>query len=154
MAPAHDAGENSSRLELIHGSATGFAHMDIVLVHGLGGEKRNTWTKSVGKKSYFWPDWIAGDTALKSARVYLFGYKASKNWKPYRKSIAEPGDFARQLLGALRERDQNVRELLPRLLYPKELAHFFAEVRELTIPGTHYLRGTLVGRYNRQRGVY
>jgi hypothetical protein len=115
MAPAPDAGENSSRLELIH-RPPGFAHMDIVLVHGFGGEKRHTWTKSVGKESYFWPDWIAGDTALKAAPVYLFGYKASKNWKPYRKSIAEPRDFARQLLGALGKRDQNVRDLLARWL--------------------------------------
>lgn len=111
MANAHDAGETSTRLELIH-QPPGFAQMDIVLVHGFGGEKRHTWTKSLGKESYFWPDWIAEDTALKSARVYLFGYKALKNWKPYRKSIAEPSDFARQLLGALGKRDQSVRDLI------------------------------------------
>lgn len=109
LAPTQSARQSPSRLELIHQPPSAFAHMDIVLVHGLGGGKRHTWTRSISKQSYFWPDWIAEHTSLKNARVYLFGYKASKNWKPYRKSIAEPGDFARQLLSALGERDSNVR---------------------------------------------
>lgn len=46
--------------------------LDIVFVHGLGGDRRGTWTNANGG---FWPEWLAQD--FPQCRVFVAGYESS-----------------------------------------------------------------------------
>jgi hypothetical protein len=72
---------------------------DLVLVHGLGGGSRSTWTRS-GDPSLYWPQqWLPADTAFGDVRVHSFGYNA--NWD--KESTLNIHDFAKSLLGSIQD---------------------------------------------------
>ncbi|KAL2822275.1 hypothetical protein BDW59DRAFT_149641 [Aspergillus cavernicola] len=48
--------------------------IDLIFVHGLGGNSRKTWSKS-SLQSHFWPkEWLPEDPAFKNVRVHSYGY--------------------------------------------------------------------------------
>ena len=75
--------------------------MDIVFIHGLGGDSRKTWSRDQNPE-LFWPGlWLPLETELERARIFTFGYNAS--FRPGEaKSIAGITDFAKELLFELR----------------------------------------------------
>lgn len=61
--------------------------MDIVFVHGLGGDKHGTWQ---GPEDAFWPTWLAED--LPGAAVWSLGYDASSTaWMNSPMSLLDRG---------------------------------------------------------------
>lgn len=73
---------------------------DVVFIHGLGGGSRKTWSFS-SDPDHFWPRaWLPEDQDFKDVRVHSFGYKA--DWGERRQSILNIHDFARSLIGELK----------------------------------------------------
>lgn len=74
--------------------------VDIVLIHGLGGGSRKTWSYSSNPTQY-WPlAWLPADNEFADVRIHTFGYKA--DWDSRQQSILNIRDFAQSLLGELR----------------------------------------------------
>lgn len=73
--------------------------VDIILVHGLGGSARGTWTHAVTKQ--FWPEWLFRVEGMKNIRLFTFGYDSGwrKIWST-RNYLGIQG-FARQLIDCL-----------------------------------------------------
>jgi len=77
--------------------------VDIIFVHGLGGDALETWTYV--KTGAFWPQWLYDEQGFENVRsIFSFGYIANyaKLWEPA--NVLGIGGFARQLLGHLRRR--------------------------------------------------
>jgi len=82
--------------------------LDIVAVHGLGGDFFKTWTKSSnreGEKDIFWLSQLL-PIDLPGARVYSFGYESRP---AFSRSVATIREFAKQLLQSLLDRQKAVR---------------------------------------------
>ncbi|KAL8821675.1 MAG: hypothetical protein Q9223_000312 [Gallowayella weberi] len=75
--------------------------VDIVFIHGLGGDSRKTWSRDHNPE-LFWPGlWLPLETELERARIFTFGYNA--NFRPGEaRSMASITDFAKELLFDLR----------------------------------------------------
>ncbi|KAL8911480.1 MAG: hypothetical protein Q9171_003341 [Xanthocarpia ochracea] len=75
--------------------------LDIVFIHGLGGDSRKTWSKDHNPE-LFWPGlWLPLEAELERARIFTFGYNA--NFRPGEtKTMASITDFAKELLFELR----------------------------------------------------
>lgn len=80
---------------------SGTSYLDVVFIHGLGGDSRKTWSKDHNAE-LFWPGlWLPLETELERARFFTFGYNA--NFRPGEtKSLASITDFAKELLFELR----------------------------------------------------
>ncbi|KAI4263424.1 MAG: hypothetical protein L6R42_001427 [Xanthoria sp. 1 TBL-2021] len=75
--------------------------LDIVFIHGLGGDSRKTWSRD-HNPDLFWPGlWLPLETELERARIFTFGYHANF-WPGEAKSMASITDFAKELLFELR----------------------------------------------------
>ncbi|KAK0619028.1 hypothetical protein B0T14DRAFT_495874 [Immersiella caudata] len=73
---------------------------DLVLLHGLGGGSRKTWSFS-SDISHYWPlAWLPTDDDFADVRIHTYGYKA--DWGERRESVLNIHDFAQSLLGELR----------------------------------------------------
>ncbi|PCD29344.1 hypothetical protein AU210_011882 [Fusarium oxysporum f. sp. radicis-cucumerinum] len=49
--------------------------IDLIFVHGLGGNSRKTWSKTFADQSHFWPeDWLSQDPAFRNVRIHSYGY--------------------------------------------------------------------------------
>jgi hypothetical protein len=74
--------------------------VDVVAVHGLGGDFYNTWTFEQGGNQKQKPFWLSDflPTDLPGARVFTFGYPSKFGSS---KSVAEVRDYARMLLQSL-----------------------------------------------------
>ena len=86
--------------------------VNIILIHGLGGDSRKTWTKDVGDPDLFWPQrWLPLEPNMGRARVLSFGYNA--NFLPGTpRSIYNIGDFAKELLFEMKfAKDDNGQDL-------------------------------------------
>lgn len=70
-----------AKLELI--SAAGSPVVDVVFVHGLTGDAKQTWTNGATKG--FWPAWLHEE--LEKISVYSLGYPASVLGKPAKKEM-------------------------------------------------------------------
>jgi pimeloyl-ACP methyl ester carboxylesterase len=77
------------------------APLDIVFVHGLGGNSQKTWSKNHDPE-LFWPGlWLPHDSDIGKARIFSFGYNA--DFRPGAgRSIANVADFAKELLFEMR----------------------------------------------------
>ncbi|KAL7911232.1 hypothetical protein GGI35DRAFT_492604 [Trichoderma velutinum] len=76
------------------------ALVDIIFVHGLGGDSKKTWSGSRDAESY-WPQyWLPNDPSFKTARIHSFGYDA--NWRDRNLSILSIHDFGQDLLGEMK----------------------------------------------------
>ncbi|KAI1366621.1 WD40 repeat-like protein [Xylaria arbuscula] len=50
--------------------------VDLILVHGLGGGSRKTWSKTA-QLSHYWPqEWLSKDSAFEKVRIYTYGYNS------------------------------------------------------------------------------
>jgi hypothetical protein len=82
--------------------------LDIVAVHGLGGDFFKTWTKSSnieGEKDICWLSQLL-PIDLPKARIYSFGYESRP---AFSRSVATIREFAKQLLQSLLDRQKEVR---------------------------------------------
>ncbi|KAF2755764.1 hypothetical protein EJ05DRAFT_540420 [Pseudovirgaria hyperparasitica] len=75
--------------------------LDIILVHGLGGTSRSTWSKDRDPEN-FWPGkWLPQEPEICTARVLSFGYDA--DWRSTAgKTIFSITDFAKELLFSMK----------------------------------------------------
>lgn len=76
------------------------ALVDIIFVHGLGGDSKKTWSGSHDSKSYWPQDWLPDDPNFKTARIHSFGYDA--DWRKRTLSILSIHDFGQDLLGEMK----------------------------------------------------
>ncbi|KAA6406365.1 MAG: hypothetical protein FRX48_09849 [Lasallia pustulata] len=82
-------------LQVIYQPASA-APLDIVFVHGLGGDSRKSWSKN-HDHNLFWPQlWLPLEPDIDQARIFSFGYNA--NYAGAAKSISNIADFAKELL--------------------------------------------------------
>lgn len=73
--------------------------LDIVAVHGLGGDSHSTWRHSSGN---LWLRELANSSKLRSARIMTFGYNATTFIRPLSKSSSgRTFTFAETLLNDL-----------------------------------------------------
>ena len=62
--------------------------IDIIFVHGFGGEPRRTWTYT--ENQAFWPLWLPNEIGLSHANILTFGYTvSSRAWEDVIPSVAE-----------------------------------------------------------------
>ena len=97
-------------LPLEPSTAPHFSDLDIVAVHGLGGDLYKTWTHSSnieGENDVFWLSQLL-PMDLPGARVYSFGYESRP---AFSRSVATIREFAKQLLQLLLDREKAVRRL-------------------------------------------
>lgn len=74
--------------------------VDVVFIHGLGGNSTKTWSNSGDPKS-FWPKaWLPFDPDFVDTRIHVFGYMAS--WKVRQESPLNIHFIAQTLLGELK----------------------------------------------------
>lgn len=76
--------------------------IDIVLVHGLSGKSRGTWTHSNG----FWPtwlhEWLYEEDRLENVQISTFGYNADFQNPLANCNILGIADFAKELLDGMK----------------------------------------------------
>ena len=85
---------------------------NIILIHGLGGGSKKTWTKDLSDPDLFWPQrWLPLEPDLGRARILSFGYNASFIPRTPR-SMYNIGDFAKELLFDMKfAKDDNGQDL-------------------------------------------
>ncbi|KAI4209636.1 MAG: hypothetical protein LQ351_007436 [Letrouitia transgressa] len=86
--------------------------LDIVFIHGLGGDSQRTWSKDPRDPNLFWPQhWLPLEPEIARARILSFGYNAS--FLPGApRNIYKIGDFAKELLYEMKfSKDHNGEDL-------------------------------------------
>lgn len=83
-------------LSVVHSSPE--AQADVILVHGLGGSSRKTWSWQRDSAN-FWPSWLKDEVKLPELRIFSFGYAANILGPDNTMSIL---DFAKDLLNRMR----------------------------------------------------
>src|SRR5271156_3403378 len=131
--PPEDSGDAKDefpyRLEVLHEPKTPPKYpVQIVLVHGLNGSKRGTWTHS---KKCFWPAWLHEEKGLEDVRIATFGYNSSTNILKPNTNLSIP-IFANQLLRYLNQ-----------LSYKHGSVHLFLESKLMI--DIHYFRSAFLG---------
>lgn len=96
LSPSSDRNPKTLGLHVLHQPRQP-APLDIIFVHGLGGDSRKTWSKNHDPSS-FWPElWLPHELDIGNARIFTFGYNAS--FRPGTpRSISNISDFAKELL--------------------------------------------------------
>ncbi|WP_291995475.1 alpha/beta hydrolase [Candidatus Accumulibacter sp. ACC003] len=71
--------------------------MDVVFVHGLGGDSWTTWMADKDNIGSFWPNWLAED--VPGLGIWTLGYAASgSKWKEESMPLADRGNQVLDLL--------------------------------------------------------
>jgi len=96
LSPSPDRGSQNLGLQVVHEPGPS-APLDIIFVHGLGGDIRKTWSKNHDAE-FFWPGlWLPFEPDIGKARILSFGYNASfRGGAP--KTVSNIADFSKQLL--------------------------------------------------------
>ncbi len=95
-SPSSDRHNETLGLQVIYQPPSA-APIDIIFVHGLGGDIRKTWSKN-HDPNLFWPQlWLPLEPDIGRARIFSFGYNASFRGGAA-KSISNIADFAKELL--------------------------------------------------------
>ena len=96
LGPSTDQSAHSLGLHVVHQPELP-APLDIIFVHGLGGDSRKTWSKN-HDSGLFWPGiWLPLEPGIGNARILTFGYNA--NFRPGApKSLSNITDFSKELL--------------------------------------------------------
>lgn len=72
--------------------------LDIIFIHGLGGDSQRSWSKDPRNPNLFWPQhWLPSEPEIGRARILTFGYNA-RFLPGTPRSIYKIGDFAKELL--------------------------------------------------------
>ena len=81
--------------------------VDIVAVHGIGGDLYRTWTQSIDQKDKDQVFWLAHllPVDLPGARVFSFGYSSEPIFS---RTVASVRDYAKQLLQSLLDPQDSV----------------------------------------------
>lgn len=99
-SPSPDGRNETLGLQVIYQPASA-APVDIIFVHGLGGDSRKSWSKN-HDPNLFWPQlWLPLEPDINQARIFSFGYNASFR-AGAAKSISNIADFAKELLFDMR----------------------------------------------------
>lgn len=86
---------------------------DLIFVHGLNGGSQSTWSKG-NSPSLFWPqEWLPLDDGFQDTRIHTFGYASGISTS----SILNVRDFARSLLGAIKDNPLMNRGVPPPLIF-------------------------------------
>lgn len=95
-SPSPDYNASTLGLHVVHEPGLP-APLDIIFVHGLGGDSRQTWSKNKDT-NLFWPGlWLPLEPDVGKARILSFGYNASfRAGAP--KSLSNITDFSKELL--------------------------------------------------------
>lgn len=98
----HGLFRNHGRFHLIHRPSSA-PSLDIIFVHGLGGDVVRSWCKD-GHRELFWPEkWLPLDPELKEARIFGYDYEAHFNPPHIGQSVQEDvKHFAGALLDEMR----------------------------------------------------
>ena len=96
LSRSPDRSSQSLGLQVVHTPGPS-APLDIIFVHGLGGDSRKTWSKNHNAE-LFWPGlWLPLEPDIGQARILSFGYNASfRGSAP--KTVSNITDFSKQLL--------------------------------------------------------
>ncbi|KAL8747538.1 MAG: hypothetical protein Q9184_007585, partial [Pyrenodesmia sp. 2 TL-2023] len=88
-------------LNVVYAPEGGIPAADIILIHGLGGTSRKTWSWNKDPQ-FFWPEkWLPSELGFQQARVLSFGYNAHFA-SSGRGNILNIADFAKDLLFGMR----------------------------------------------------
>jgi len=91
-----------SKAESATSQSTTQKPVDIIFVHGLGGNACETWThKDTGS---FWPEWLYDEQGFENVRCFTFEYSVDFATFLGAENVSGIAGFARQLLGELRGR--------------------------------------------------
>ncbi len=89
--------ESSRGLHWIAGTKEDGRLLDVVFVHGLGGDARTTWMADKDDHNSFWPGWLAKD--VQGIGVWTLGYAAdASKWKEETMPLADRGNQVLDLL--------------------------------------------------------
>ena len=100
LSPSPDRRNETLGLQVIYQPVSA-APLDIIFVHGLGGDSRKSWSKN-HDPNLFWPQlWLPLEPDIDRARIFSFGYNASFH-AGAAKSISNIADFAKELLFEMR----------------------------------------------------
>lgn len=100
--------DDRTGLQKIAGCDKGDRALDVVFIHGLGGDAWTTWMADEGDISTFWPNWVAED--FPQVGLWTLGYAAdSTKWKEESMPLADRGN---QVLESLANQDLGRRPLL------------------------------------------
>ena len=95
-SPSPDRRGQTLGLQLIHHPES-LAPLDIIFVHGLGGDSWKTWSWQ-HDPDLFWPQlWLPSEPQIGEARIFSFGYNANFRVGAV-KNVSNIGDFAKDLL--------------------------------------------------------
>ncbi|KAH8807662.1 hypothetical protein F5884DRAFT_752245 [Xylogone sp. PMI_703] len=75
--------------------------IDFIFIHGLGGGSRKTWSKTTSPYHYWPKEWLPLEPDFQHVRIHAFGYKA--DWGERQDSVLDFNDFARSLLGDIKD---------------------------------------------------
>ena len=74
--------------------------VDIIFIHGLGGQSHFTWSYKKDLK-LFWPGWLHQEPGLDEVRISTYGYD-STIWPAFTKNFSCIDDFAQELLARVK----------------------------------------------------
>lgn len=70
--------------------------IDFILIHGLGGGSRKTWSISQ-EEAMFWPkEWLPAEPGFEHVRIHSFGYNS--DWMTRKESLLTVHDFGQALI--------------------------------------------------------
>ena len=96
LGPSPDRRSQTLGLQVVHEPSPSAA-LDIIFVHGLGGDSQKTWSKNHNAE-LFWPGlWLPLEPDMDKARILSFGYNASFRAGAPR-NVSNIADFSKQLL--------------------------------------------------------
>lgn len=74
--------------------------VDIIFIHGLGGQSHYTWSYKKDLE-LFWPSWLHQESGLAEVRITTYGYDSSI-WPAFTRNFSCIDDFSLELLARVK----------------------------------------------------